>query len=66
VITTEIPLLEAASIAGGVQSLARHLRVPCKQLTSWLDGDMETPRTVLARAVDFIRATQSVEKKPGR
>jgi hypothetical protein len=48
-------LLDAAAIAGGVQALARRLRVPQKQLTSWMEGDEPTPPPVYLRAVDFIR-----------
>ena len=50
-------LLEAATIAGGVRILARRLRVPLKQLTSWIEGDEQTPRTVLLRAIDFLHGT---------
>ena len=52
-------LLEAATIAGGIAVLARKLRVPSKQLGSWMDGEVETPTTVLARALDFIRNARS-------
>ena len=48
-------LLEALNIAGGIEVLARKLHVPSKQLGSWLEGDVETPGTVLQRALDFIR-----------
>ena len=48
-------LLEAANIAGSIQVLARKLRVPSKQLGSWLEGEVETPTSVIARALDFIR-----------
>jgi hypothetical protein len=48
-------LLEAANIAGSIQVLARKLRVPSKQLGSWMQGEVETPATVIARALDFIR-----------
>jgi hypothetical protein len=48
-------LVEALGAAGCIQALARHLRVPQKQLTSWMEGDEETPRTVLLRALDFVR-----------
>lgn len=48
-------LLEAKSIAGGIEALARHLRVPKKQLGSWIDGELETPQAVLLRVIDFLR-----------
>ena len=48
-------LVEALHIAGEIPVLARKLRVPSKQLGSWLEGEVETPRTVLERALDFIR-----------
>ena len=52
-------LLEAADIAGGIQILARRLRVPSKQLSSWMEGEVETPHTVFLRALDFIRNSRS-------
>ena len=48
-------LFDAATIAGGVQALARKLRVPQKQLTSWMEGDVPTPSAVYLRAIDFVR-----------
>ena len=48
-------LLEAANIAGSLQVLARKLHVPSKQLGSWIDGEVETPLTVVQRALDYIR-----------
>jgi len=51
---TDDTLLKAAGIAGGIDALARHLRVPKKQLGSWMEGEVETPRTVSLRAVDFL------------
>lgn len=48
-------LLDAAAIAGGIQALARRLRVPQKQLTSWMEGDEPTPSAVYLRAIDFVR-----------
>jgi hypothetical protein len=47
-------LLIAKGIAGGIDALARHLRVPKKQLASWIDGEVETPRTVFLRVVDYL------------
>jgi hypothetical protein len=49
-------LLEAAAIAGGIQALARRLRVPSKQLTSWMQGEEQTPHTVFLRVLDFVGA----------
>jgi hypothetical protein len=48
-------LRQAKSIAGSIEVLARYLHVPKKQLGSWIDGEVETPRTVFLRAVDFLR-----------
>jgi hypothetical protein len=48
-------LMEAANIAGGIDLLGRRLRVPKKQLRSWIDGDLETPHAVLLRAVRLLR-----------
>lgn len=47
-------LRRATSIAGSIEALARYLHVPKKQLGSWIDGDIETPRAVFLRAVDFV------------
>jgi hypothetical protein len=47
-------LRRAQSIAGSIEALARYLHVPKKQLGSWIDGDVETPRSVFLRAVDFL------------
>jgi hypothetical protein len=49
-------LARAKAIAGGIEELARHLRVPKKQLASWIDGEVETPQGVYMRAVDFLRS----------
>lgn len=49
-------LVEAAAIAGGIQALARRLRVPSKQLTSWMQGEEQTPHTVFLRVLDFVGA----------
>jgi len=57
---TDDTLLKAAGIAGSIEALARRLRVPKKQLDSWMHGEVETPRTVFLRAVDFLRGAQAV------
>jgi len=49
------PLAQALRVAGGIQALARYLRVPKKQLTSWMEGEEKTPSTVLLRALAFVR-----------
>jgi hypothetical protein len=51
-------LHDAVDIAGGIQALARRLRVPTKQLTSWIDGDEQTPPAVFSRALNFVRVAQ--------
>ena len=48
-------LVEAAEVSGGVNALARRLRVPSKQLGSWMEGEVETPRSVLLRALNLVR-----------
>ena len=48
-------LLRATNMAGGIEALARHLRVPSKQLDRWIAGDVETPHGVFLRVVDFLR-----------
>ena len=55
--SSESTLVEAANVAGGIRTLARRLRVPVKQLTSWMEGDEQTPRPVLLRAIDFLHGT---------
>ena len=49
-------LLEAVGAAGGIRALARRLRVPTKQLTSWMEGEEQTPHTVFLRVLDFVGA----------
>lgn len=51
-------LVQALDAAGGIQALARNLRVPKKQLTSWIEGDAELPHVVLLRALDFVKGRQ--------
>ena len=53
-------LRRAKSMAGSIEALARYLHVPKKQLGGWIDGDVETPRSVLLRAVDFVREGRPV------
>ena len=48
-------LLDALGIAGGLRELARHLHVPQKQLSGWIEGDEPTPYSVFIRAIDFVR-----------
>ena len=52
-------LLVAKGVAGGIEALARHLRVPKKQLASWIDGEVSTPPTVCLRVVDYLAAATS-------
>jgi hypothetical protein len=54
----DLTLLKAKGIAGGIEALARQLRVPKKQLGSWIDGEVETPLTVFLRAVDLLRGAR--------
>lgn len=56
-------LLKAKGVAGGIDALARHLRVPKKQLASWIDGEIATPPTVFLRAVDFLASASPVVPK---
>ena len=49
----------AKSIAGGIDALARHLRVPKKQLASWIEGEVVTPSTVVVRCVGFLAGAHS-------
>ena len=50
-------LMIAKGIAGGIEALARHLRVPKKQLASWLEGEVETPRAVFLRVENYLAGT---------
>ncbi len=52
-------LLRAMGIAGGIESLARELRVPKKQLGSWIAGEVETPHGVFLRLVAFLRGKRA-------
>jgi len=52
-------LARAQQLAGGIEALARHLRVPKKQLGSWIAGEVETPDGVFQRVVDFLRTAQA-------
>ena len=49
-------LARAQSLAGGIEALARALRVPKKQLGDWISGEIETPHGVFLRVVDFLRS----------
>lgn len=49
-------LLRARELAGGIEALARHLRVPKKQLVEWIEGEVSTPHGVAMRVVEFLRA----------
>jgi hypothetical protein len=52
-------LARAQQLAGGIEALARHLRVPKKQLGSWIAGEVETPDGVFQRVIDFLRTTHA-------
>jgi len=52
-------LARAMGIAGGIEALARELRVPKKQLGSWIAGDVETPHGVFLRVVAFLRCPRA-------
>ena len=47
-------LHRACQIVGGVERLARRLRVPVPTLFRWLDGDGEPPTPVFLKAVDIV------------
>ena len=52
-------LARAMGMAGGIEALARELRVPKKQLGSWIAGDVETPHGVFLRVVAFLRGARA-------
>jgi hypothetical protein len=52
-------LLRALDLAGGIEALARHLRVPKKQLASWIEGEVDTPDGVFVRVVEFLRGARA-------
>jgi hypothetical protein len=52
-------LARAQQLAGGIEALARHLRVPKKQLGTWIAGEVETPDGVFQRVIDFLRTAQA-------
>ena len=51
-------LLRAQGLAGGIEALARQLRVTKKQLGSWIAGEVETPEGVFLRVIDFLRTAR--------
>ena len=48
-------LLRALGLAGGIEALARDLRVPKKQLADWIAGEVATPDGVFMRVVALLR-----------
>ena len=54
-------LHRACQILGGVDKLARHLKVSRALLHAWLDGDDVPPPTVFLQAVDLILPTWGPE-----
>jgi hypothetical protein len=55
-------LLDAERIAGGIEALARKIRVPTKQLRSWIEGELDAPPTVLMRAFDLVQGAHAPGK----
>ncbi|HYG56432.1 MAG TPA: hypothetical protein VD965_14140 [Burkholderiales bacterium] len=47
-------LRKAAAILGGPEALAAVLDAPQADVTSWLDGRIEPPRTAFLLSVDII------------
>jgi hypothetical protein len=54
-------LHRACQILGGVDQLARHLKVSRTLLHAWLDGDDVPPASVFLKAVDLILPTWGPE-----
>ena len=54
-------LHRACQILGGVDKLARHLKVSPQMVHSWLDGDEVPPAGIFLRAVDLILPTWGPE-----
>jgi hypothetical protein len=54
-------LHRACQILGGVDQLARHLKVSRALLHAWLDGDDVPPASVFLKAVDLILPTWGPE-----
>ena len=52
-------LVRALDLAGGIEALARHLRVPKKQLAEWIAGEVDTPDGVFMRVIEFLRVGPS-------
>lgn len=55
-------LARAAEICGGVQALARILRVPVPDLSAWIAGTAATPMEVYLRALEFVARTRLNKK----
>jgi hypothetical protein len=54
-------LHRACQIMGGVDALARHLKVSRELLHAWLEGEDAPPASVFLRAVDLILPTWGPE-----
>ena len=54
-------LHRACQVMGGVQHLARHLKVTPETLHAWLEGEDEPPAHVFLKAVDLILPTWGPE-----
>jgi hypothetical protein len=46
----------AAGFCGGVRKLARHLRVPLRDLEKWMAGETAPPIAVFLKAIDLVLA----------
>jgi len=54
-------LHRACQIVGGVEQLARQLRVSRAQLHAWLEGEEPPPPAVFLKAVDLVLPTWGPE-----
>ena len=50
---------KAAEFCGGVRKLARHLRVPIRDLEKWMAGEVAPPIPVFLKTVDLVLAESS-------
>jgi hypothetical protein len=57
-------LYRAASIAGSVALLARHLEVPEDTLRGWIQGEEDPPPAAFLAALEFVLAELDRHNRP--
>jgi hypothetical protein len=54
----------AAEFCGGVRKLARHLRVPVRDLEKWIAGEAAPPMAMFLKTVDLVLAESTPRLLP--